>query len=69
MKNVIVLSIIERLNHSTTTDNCIVLKSSDIQLATEFNFFELNTLYYDLLIEGYELVNMEKHTIKVKKTK
>jgi hypothetical protein len=70
MKNVITLVIIEKLNHSTPTqDKAIFLKSSDIQLADDFNFFELYGLYIELLTEGYEILLMEKDKIKVLKTK
>ncbi|KAA6336933.1 hypothetical protein EZS27_014942 [termite gut metagenome] len=68
MKNLIILAIIEKLNHSNPdTDNCIILKSNEIQLADDFSFFELYSLYIELLTEGYELILMEKDSIKVRK--
>ncbi|KAA6304609.1 hypothetical protein EZS27_043742 [termite gut metagenome] len=92
MENLIVLAIIERLNHShPDKDNCIIIKSFDIKLPTNINlpinnnlpnsiklptniklsnninFFEQYQLYITLIAEGYELLSMEKHTIKVKK--
>ncbi|KAA6301296.1 MAG: hypothetical protein EZS26_002493 [Candidatus Ordinivivax streblomastigis] len=72
MDNAIILAIIDKLNHSRPDkDNCIILNSFDIkniEIVNDFNFFEQYQLYITLKAEGYELLSMEKHTIKVKKT-
>jgi hypothetical protein len=70
MKNVVIMAVIERLNNSIPdTNKTISVSKNDIQLATDINFFELYNLYLELKLEGYELTEMTKDSIKVLKTK
>jgi hypothetical protein len=70
MKNVTIMAVIEKLNHSNPeTDKTITLQKDSIQLGDSFNFFELYGLYVELLAEGYELLEMTKDSIKVLKKK
>ncbi|KAA6334841.1 hypothetical protein EZS27_016883 [termite gut metagenome] len=70
MKNLVVLYIINVLKNTKLSDEnaTITLKTGNIKVADDINFFEIYNLYYDLLVEGYEIISMEKDSITVKKT-
>jgi hypothetical protein len=66
MKDLVIMAIIEILDKKEISKyNTITLLKEEIHLPKEINFFEITYLYYTLICNDYEIIDMKKNVITV----